>query len=252
MKQNTILLFTFLGISVWFFANPAPHHTNMKRSLASQVDIDDEDEEYDFHESINVKKDKDAKPILKKGKSDKKNAPHETPNKKIMDVLEDSEFSKLDTDRLIKLCKFGNKDACHDAGLKLISADPKSIQATQLFARGCSLKNYSDCHQVGELLKNTFGSNKALPYFRAACEQAGLADSCFEAAVITSEKSQTASDLQKTNEYFNIACLEGNAKGCLSLAGFYANNWSKHQYYLTEACRIDSSLDSGQCQQLIN
>ncbi len=255
MRQNAILLLTILGISIWFFSKPQNNPSKIHRGIASQheFDADDGEEEYDFYESVNTKKSQDAKPVLENklnGKPKEQKAPTQNPPKAI-DTLEDSEFSKLDINRLIKLCQFGDRAACHKSGTKILATDPKSLQAAKLLARGCSLKSFEDCHQVGEILKNSHGSRRALPYFKAACEQASLPDSCFETATITSEKSQTAAEIEKTKEYFNIACLEGNAKGCLSLATFYANNWSKHQYYINEACKLDPSTDSRQCHQQI-
>jgi len=255
MRQYAILILSVVGLSIWFFSNIEDSRPKAKRSIASQFEIDEDEVEYDFHESVNVRKNKDAKPTIKsksiKKQKEQKSKIENAPSK-IIDVIDESDFSMLDIDRLIKLCEFGDRDACHRGGSKLFAADPKSLPAVKLLARGCSLKLFSDCHQVGEILKSSHGSRTALPYFKAACEQAGLADSCFEAAIISSEKSQTEIELEKTKEYFNIACLEGNAKGCMSLAKFYANNWPKHQYYLNEACKIDASLDASSCQQIIN
>lgn len=97
MKHIAILVFFALGLGFWSLRIPTENQPKQNRSYASQMDFDDDgEEEYDFHESINIRKSKDAKPILK-GKSDKKqhdkNAPHKDQENKIIDVLEDSEFS---------------------------------------------------------------------------------------------------------------------------------------------------------------
>lgn len=223
MRNYAVFFLTCMGLSSWYFTNPTPSANMFGRTLASQYDEDDDsDEEYDLHESVNVRKGFDSK-LDKKGKKKlikrtEPKAPSPSPSDKVKDVLEDSEFSNLEVDRLIKLCEYGDKAACRMGGNILLTSADSYMQAAKLFARSCSLRSFSDCQKVGELLKASLGGEKALPYFKAACEQAGLADSCFEAAEISMQKGQLSpAEIEKTKEYFTIACYEGNEKGCSSL-----------------------------------
>ncbi len=121
-------------------------------------------------------------------------------------------------------CRMGKRDAC------------------QMLGRSCQEGDYEACFSVGSLLAEK-DITKAMPYFKAACEQINHVNSCYEIAMILLD-SRDESHKDRIFSYLNISCFGGNATACLKLAEVDPDP-AQRDLYLAEAHKFQTQEFSG-------
>lgn len=219
MKHITTISLAVLGLAFWLHSGSAKNDVQISRGIASEIN-DDLDEE-GVYENLEVRRDKTKPQIKNKSKEDKRqNVPKKD---KKEDLLDDSEFSKINPGDLWKQCQTGDRNACRSLGV------------------ACQQKDYDACYFVGNFLAEADAA-KAIPYYKAACEQMSHANSCFELATILSESHDETSKELATG-YMSTSCFEGNISACLKLAENDSDP-DQREFYLAEAYKIQIIKDS--------
>ena len=121
-------------------------------------------------------------------------------------------------------CRTGKRDAC------------------QMLGRSCQEGDYEACFSVGSILAEK-DTAKAVPYYRAACEQINHVNSCYEIAMILID-ARDESQKDRIFSYLNISCFGGNATACLKLAEVDPDP-AQRDLYLAEAQKFQTQEFSG-------
>ncbi len=153
--------------------------------------------------------------------------------------------TESDRDRALalgkKLCKNGDGVSCskiaelYRRGIGIAHRSQNSNIATNLYKKGCSLKDGESCYFLGNVEYRNKRYKKALEKYKQGCIL-GYDTSCIETGKIYQYKKR---DNKSASEYFKKGCDIKNADGCFYLAAIYEDsNKEMAKKFYKKACKL--------------
>lgn len=159
-------------------------------------------------------------------------------NKVLIKELFEKDGKKVNLTDLENKCLKGDKKSCGE--VSSIYADTDHDKTIKWGKKGCELKDYVSCANVGKtLLFNTQNSNETLKYLNKGCS-AKIARACTNLGFYYS-----GTEIKKELKYGKLGCKLKNAQGCSNVSVYYNENkdYKNTVKYLKKSCEINQSSD---------